>query len=46
VPVSGFLSKGDYVLDIGNLNFLTGNYYCELLVNGVYRKVIGFIVLR
>jgi len=46
IPVSGAITKGVYTLDISDITFPTGAYFCELRIDGVYRKVVGMIVAR
>jgi len=46
IPVSGTIPKGVYTLDISDITFPTGAYFCELKIDGVYRKVVGMIVKR
>ena len=46
IPVSGAITKGVYTLDISDITFPTGAYFCELRIDGVYRKVVGMVVKR
>jgi hypothetical protein len=46
IPVSGAINKGIYKLDISDFDFPTGAYFCELKINGVYRKVVGMVIAR
>ena len=40
------INKGIYTLDISDITFPTGAYFCELKIDGVYRKVVGMVVVR
>jgi len=46
VPFSGAINKGHYTFDINGIDFSTGSYFCELQINGVYRKVVGMIITK
>ena len=46
IPMSGHISKGHYTLNISNINLPSGTYFCELLVNNTYRKIVAIYVLR
>jgi len=44
VPVSGLINKGHYTFDLNNIDFPSGSYFCELIIDGLYRKIVGTIV--
>jgi hypothetical protein len=46
IPASGVLSKGVYTIDMNDTDLHSGNYYCELKINNLYRKVVGLYIAK